>query len=100
MSNVVYKCDLLINHPECRVGYINEDGEFFIEPNYYQQMAFSPFLFEDCLNCKFLPMCGAGCPAEKYLEIQPKNGDIIRENYAFAEENLKNYLIDYIKRLA
>ncbi len=96
----VYKCDLLINHPECRVGYINEDGKFFIEPNYYQQMAFSPFLFKDCLNCKFLPMCGAGCPAEKYLEIQLKNGDIIRKNCAFAEENLKNYLIDYIKRLA
>lgn len=95
----VYKCDLLINHPECRVGYINEDGEFFIEPNYYQQMAFSPFLFEDCLNCKFLPLCGAGCPAEKYLEIQLKNGDIIHKNCDSVEERLKNYLLDYVKRL-
>lgn len=95
----VYKCDLLINHPECRIGYINEIGDFIIESNFYNQMAFSPFLFEDCLKCKFLPLCGAGCPAEKYLEKQRNDGNILYKNCSYTETCLKSYLIDYIKRL-
>lgn len=95
----VYKCDLLVNHPECRIGYIDNNGKLIKEPNFYQQMSFSPFLFKECEECKLLPLCGAGCPAEIYLAKQLKNGDIIHKNCTYTEESLKNYLLDYIKRL-
>ena len=95
----VYKCEMLINQPECRVGTLNTDGELLLEPNFYQQMSFSPFLFEECRECKFLPLCGAGCPAKVYINSGNKNGNVLMKNCSFDENALKEYLIEHISRM-
>ena len=95
----VYKCELLLNHAECKVGHIEANGTFVKNSGYYNQMAFSPFDFEECRKCKFLPVCGGGCPATIYVDSNKKDGKICEKNCSFNEEILNSYLCDYVGRL-
>ena len=95
----VYKCELLINRPECRVGYIDLDGNFTPTGGFFNQMSFSPFDYDECRECKFLPLCGGGCPAQKYADLERNDGELRNKNCSFNEELLDAYLKDYIKRL-
>ena len=92
----VYKCDLLINHKECRVGHIDERGNLELFDGFYSQMSFSPFKFEKCRCCKMLPMCGGGCPATEYLNRGKTDGDLNIASCAVSEESLRSCLIDYV----
>ena len=95
----VYKCELLVKMPECRIGYLTDAGELIIEPNLYKQMNFSPCNYDKCYHCKLLPMCGGGCPATAYLDTGVRNGDVSRCQCVIDEKSLTDYLIDYVKRL-
>ena len=94
----VYKCELLVKLPECRVGYLTENGTFEVEANFYKQMCFSPFDCGKCRDCKMLPMCGGGCPATAYLDTGIRNGDVSGCQCTMDNKSLTDYLIDYIKR--
>lgn len=95
----VYKCDLLLNQPECRVGTLDFEGNFHKDAGYYQQMAFSPFEFEKCRKCKLLPLCGAGCPGQKYGDKNKKDGNIMDYTCSWDEEMLLVYLKNYVEHL-
>lgn len=95
----VYKCELLLNQPECRIGTLKRDGTIEIEGAYYEQMSFSPFEFEKCKKCKLLPICAGGCPGRKYIELGNKDGNIMLANCYVNEESLNFYLSEYIQRL-
>ena len=94
----VYKCELLQNHKECKVGVLTYDGDFIPNKSFYNQMAFVPWRFEKCRECKLMPLCGAGCPSERYIQSGQKDGDILFPNCISTEESLTEYLCDYIKR--
>lgn len=94
----VYKCDLLINHPECKVGKIDLDGRFIANENYFKQLCFSPFNDSKCQGCKFLPLCAGGCPAKAYINRQKTNAELTC-NCEFDEEQLNACLIDYVQRM-
>lgn len=94
----VYKCDMLLNQPECRVGTLDLDGNFHREAQFFQQMAFSPFEFEKCRKCKFLPICGAGCPAQKYGDKNKKDGKLLEPECKYNESILLTYLKGYVDR--
>lgn len=93
----VYKCDLLINHKECRVGTISTNGDFQVEDNFYKQMAFSPFNNEKCVSCKLLPLCAGGCPATAYLNSGRNDGNLNLYECAFSEKKLEKVLSSYIE---
>ena len=93
----VYKCELLVKLPECRIGHLTKDGELLIEPNFYRQINFSPFNHEKCRQCKLLPMCGGGCPATAYLNTGIRDGDLSKCQCATNESSLTDYLVDYVK---
>jgi len=93
----VYKCDLLIGHKECRVGYIDYEGNFIKNGQYYSQMCFSPAKSEKCINCKLLPMCGGGCPAKEYLKQDRKDGNINIFDCDITERTLEEFLTDYVE---
>ena len=95
----VYKCELLLNHEECKVGHIELDGNFVKSSGFYNQMAFSPFNFSECKNCKFLPLCGGGCPATVYVNKNKKDGNVCEKNCSFDAKALDSYLCDYVSRL-
>ena len=95
----VYKCEMLLNQPACSIGKINESGEMVYNENYYKQMSFSPFLFEKCENCKFLPLCAGGCPAKGYINAGGNDGEIRKPFCLVDEDSLKVYLKDYVKHL-
>ena len=95
----VYKCELLLNQPECRIGTLSADGTINYESNYYYQMSYSPFEFEECRDCKFMPACAGGCPAKKYIESGNKDGKIMLHNCCIDAQSLDFYLTEYIERL-
>ena len=93
----VYGCDCLVNHPECRIGTLDEDGRLCLSGFYYEQMALAATRSEKCNGCRWLPACGGGCPAEQYINSGRKDGKLECQCIV-DEKSLKDYLIDYIKR--
>lgn len=93
----VYKCDLLLNLDKYKVGFINENGEFIKNGNYYRQMSYTPYNFDECKKCKLLPLCGSNCPGEKILK-EKYDGEEIKRGYCLMNfEKLEQYLKAYIK---
>ena len=95
----VYKCELLVKMPECRVGYLSLDGVFHPEPALYRQLTLSPFNNTKCRSCKLLPLCGGGCPGTAYLNKGTRDGNVSDFQCTFSEQSLTEYLIDYVNRL-
>lgn len=96
----VYKCEMLLNHPECKVGTINYEGIFNPEPGYFEQLTYSPFNYEECKICKLLPACGGGCPAKEYIDSGKEDGKILMKNCLIDEESLNVFLSDYVHRIS
>lgn len=95
----VYKCELLLNNEEYKIGYIDNNGNLIKNESYYKQMAFSPFNYPKCVNCKFLPLCAANCPGEVILSSDNKDGSIPRGDCALTEQKLRDYLIGYVSSI-
>ena len=58
----LFKCDELIDHPEYRVGWIDENGAPVMnEIEYEKAVSRKPTDFESCTTCRYLPQCGSGC---------------------------------------
>lgn len=95
----VYKCDLLINHKECKVGTIDQDGNLLLNDNYFKQMCHTAFKNEKCRNCKFLPLCGGGCAAQAYINKNMNDGNIDLYHCEYNDDKLNMLLIDYVKRV-
>ena len=64
----VYKCEMLVNMPEMRAGYIDKNGDFISEAGYFHQMAISPVKYPECRKCLLLPMCAGGCAGKSYFK--------------------------------
>jgi uncharacterized protein len=90
----IYKCDKTAVYPELRIGYLTERGDMQILPEFYKQMDRDPLSFEQCRNCKLLPLCAGGCPADAYFE----NGTYYSGLCSWTEEMLKRSVLDFIRR--
>lgn len=94
----VYGCDCLINHPECKIGVIDEDGRLILNDNYYRQINTSVTNNEKCRKCKWAPACGGGCPATKYINEKKVKDGKLECQCIFDKESMDDYLINYIRR--
>ena len=92
----VYKCDLLINKKECTIGKLNLDGSLELNSGFYKQMVHSPFNFTKCYDCKFLPLCSAGCVAKTYLNEGRKDGEIRLPHCDIDEKEFLKKMQSYI----
>jgi len=63
----LYKCTSLLEKKHS-IGSLNKDGTIpkFKWP-YYDMMSRDPTSIKACRDCKFLPLCGGGCPALSYF---------------------------------
>ena len=64
----IYKCAGFVGQEDKKVGYIDESGEMIFNFEYYEQMSRNPLEFEECKDCKYLPICAGGCAAQSYFE--------------------------------
>ena len=90
----VYKCEMLLNQTDNRIGFIDNDGQLIKTSAFYRQMNRSPQLFPECLACKLLPLCAGGCAGKAFFN----DGNIDKKFCMFTEQTLIIYLQDYIKR--
>lgn len=70
----VYKCIAAPNYAEHRFGTLDENGNL-VDINYEAYYAWTlrdPLHIEECITCKFAPICGGGCALAAYA----KHGDI------------------------
>ena len=80
-------------------GKISDDGDFLPNNNFYKMMNHSPALFQKCMKCKLMPMCAGGCSGKAYLNDRDFNGELNRPYCMLQEEELKEYLKFYVKKL-
>jgi uncharacterized protein len=92
----VYKCEMLLNQPEHRVGFLNSAGQLIKNGGFYKQMNRTPQIFPECIVCKLLPLCAGGCAGKSHFDY----GDINKPYCLFSEEALIIFLTDYVKRAA
>jgi uncharacterized protein len=90
----VYKCEMLLNQAENRIGFIGNDGRLIKTAGFYQQMNRSPQLFPECIVCTLLPLCAGGCAGKAFIN----DGSINKPHCMFSEKTLIVYLKDYIRR--
>ena len=90
----VYKCEMLLNQPENRIGFIDGNGNLIKTSGFYRQMNRTPQLFPECMACKLLPLCAGGCAGKAFF----RDGDISKPYCMFSEESLVVYLTDYVRR--
>lgn len=95
----LFTCELGMKQIELSVGKISDDGDFLPNNNYYKMMNHSPALFQKCMKCKLMPMCAGGCSAKAYLNDGDFNGELNRPYCMLEEEELKEYLKFYVKRM-
>ncbi|MBU7046941.1 MAG: radical SAM protein [Theionarchaea archaeon] len=64
----VYKCIAAPNYTEHRFGTLNENGDL-VDMNYEAYCEWTlrdPLLIEECVKCKFAPICAGGCALTAY----------------------------------
>jgi len=91
----VYKCEMLLNQQENKIGYIDNNGQLIKTAGFYNQMNRTPQKFPECITCKLLPLCAGGCAGKAFFNT----GTINKSHCMFSEEALIVYLKDYIKRI-
>lgn len=70
----IYKCIAAPGYKDHRFGTLDEHGDLVdIDYSAYCKWTLrDPLLIEDCVQCKFAPICGGGCALAAYA----KHGDI------------------------
>ncbi len=92
----IYKCEMVVNNPDMKVGSINQDGYFVPSAGYYHQMAINPDRYAECRDCILLPMCAGGCAGKSYFKYSKGTGRIEKSLCTFKESDLISYLKLYI----
>lgn len=95
----VYKCEVLVNRPDTKVGVIDDSGNVVYNSNFYKQMSVSPDRNAKCMECKLLPLCGGGCVGKEYINRTLKNSDFDCYHCKMQERDLMIYLRDFVKRI-
>ena len=95
----VYKCELLVNHKNCIVGKIDDEGNLKYNQNYYRQINYTPFNVEKCKQCKLLPLCAGGCPAKVYINNGHNDGNVLEPECMITLDGLTKYLQDYVCKI-
>lgn len=66
----LYKCWNDVGIEEESIGFINDVGNAVLNEKVIKWLAYDPFETPKCKNCKFLPLCGGGCPYKKLKSIK------------------------------
>ncbi len=64
----VYSCWVMIGIEKYRIGKITKKGEFTPTSFYYKARGRDALEFEECKNCKLLPICMGGCAFASILK--------------------------------
>ena len=69
----VYKCTMLFDNPENKLGILSDDGRLIIDDDRYAKWIIRDLNKTECGDCFYYPRCNGGtCPAEGHVL---KSGD-------------------------
>ena len=84
----IYACPAAVGNPDFITSELNGTKKLLYNKTYHDKLLDYP---EECLDCKYLPLCLGGCPYEAYSQT----GSI--HNKFCAKEYYDNYLDELIK---
>jgi uncharacterized protein len=62
----MYKCWNYVNDVDHRLHHVNKPySEIFDNPKCVQLLHFSKLSDDECLNCKYVPICNSNCPVDR-----------------------------------
>ena len=96
----VYKCEVLVNQQDAKVGTIDNKGDLLLNNNFYKQMSLSPEKDQKCRDCKLLPLCGGGCVGKAYINRALKDSNFECRECKMQMSDLLVFLKDHVKRKA
>jgi len=67
-SGGLYKCVTLVGSGIGKVGSLSKSDEFVFDGGMVKYYRRDPVQFSDCNKCKYLPLCGGGCPTQAQNE--------------------------------
>lgn len=94
----VYKCEVLVNQQDAKVGTIDSQGNLLLNNNFYKQMSLSPEKDLKCRECKLLPLCGGGCVGKAYINKALKDSNFVCRECKMQMSDLLVFLKDHVKR--
>ncbi|WP_430515195.1 radical SAM protein [Pyrococcus woesei] len=89
----VYPCWEMVGIEDYQIGEIQKDGTMKITPFYYDAKSRDPTEYDECKNCKLLPVCMGGCAMESIRKNGHPNGPGCDINKYIWKEGLKFYLM-------
>ena len=84
----LYKCPLYFDYDEHAIGYISTQGKIVITNygEYNDCLKYNPFNFEECRQCKVLPICHGKCPVVWDLNNRTKDVGCIPDKVSLEEK--------------
>jgi uncharacterized protein len=87
----VHRCPICIGRRNQRYGLLTTDGEIVIEKGFQKQWdEWSPFIDDECRDCKALPVCMGGC----LWYINKEKSESFR---CFARKRLAEHFVSQIR---
>jgi len=93
----IYKCWDFIGRRDHLGGHIDEDGKAHYYAPYYDVLTRSPYEFEECRTCKYLPNCGGGCTSRAWFKNGTYHSSICNIDKYIMEDAVKFYVEERYK---
>lgn len=90
----VYKCLSMLGEKENRIGYIDDNNHIIFEYEYEDFLSRSPWKFENCKDCKYLPICGGNCPRTSKLLHGTYHKAVCQSN----DKIIYQYILGFLER--
>ncbi|ADN37283.1 Radical SAM domain protein [Methanolacinia petrolearia DSM 11571] len=63
----IYMCPVFTGDKQYSIGSVHAGSFDERTPFYYKILTKSPLTVAECRDCEYLPLCGGGCPMERYM---------------------------------
>lgn len=87
----LYLCPSVAGMKKYSVGTINAGGVPQWNDSYYGMITRNPINIEPCRDCKFLPLCGGGCPVNVHRKFSTYQGSYCGHLKEIYEKKLQSY---------
>jgi len=88
----IYKCWDFIGRKNHLSGHIDEDGKAHYYTPYYDVLTRSPYEFEECRTCRYLPNCGGGCTSRAWFKNGTYHSSVCNIDKYMMEDAIKFYV--------
>lgn len=95
----IFKCWEFLGQKDKKVGHIDKNGEMTFNYEYYEQMSRDPLEFEECRDCKYLPICAGGCAAQAYFENGTYHSSLCKKRKYSHQNHMEEYVDSILEQI-